>query len=114
MNWMNAKQFAIGVVWLGFAILILQVFVHDGKAAFTLPFDSLTNTAGTIDLVIELTLVSIWMYFDARRRKRSAIPFILIAIVFGSLGPLSYLFLRFGDSRSEPIFEPAAFSRSAD
>jgi hypothetical protein len=101
---MNMKQIAVGIVWLGFAALTGVVFLHDGRAAFGLPFDSLTNTAGMIDLVIELTLVSIWMYQDARKRGKSAIPFIAISVVFGSLGPLAYLFFRFGDSRAEPIF----------
>jgi hypothetical protein len=101
---MNIKQMAVGIVWLGFATLTVLVFLHDGKAAFALPFDSLTNTAGMVDLLIELTLVSIWMYFDARRRGTSAIPFIIASAVFGSLGPLAYLFFRFGDPRAEPIF----------
>ena len=48
---MNIKQMAIGIVWLGFAIFTVVVFLHDGKAAFALPFDSLTNTAGMIDLL---------------------------------------------------------------
>jgi hypothetical protein len=101
---MNIKQMAIGIVWLGFATLAVLAFLHDGKAAFALPFDSLTNIAGMIDLFIELTLVSIWMYFDARKRGTSAIPFILVSAVFGSLGPLAYLFFRFGDPQAEPIF----------
>lgn len=101
---MNVKQMAVGIVWLGFATFTVVVFLHDGRAAFALPFDSLTNTAGMIDLFIELTLVSIWMYFDARKRGTSAIPFIVVSAVFGSLGPLAYLFFRFGDPRAEPIF----------
>jgi hypothetical protein len=101
---MNIKQMAVGVVWLGFATLAVLAFLHDGKAAFALPFDSLTNIAGMIDLFIELTLVSIWMYFDARKRGTSAIPFIVVSAVFGSLGPLAYLFFRFGDPHAEPIF----------
>ena len=101
---MNIKQMAVGIVWLGFAIFTVVVFLHDGKAAFALPFDSLTNTAGMIDLFIELTLVSIWMYFDARKRGTSAIPYIVVSAVFGSLGPLAYLFFRFGDPRAEPTF----------
>ena len=104
---MNIKQMAVGIVWLGFATFTVLVFLHDGKAAFALPFDSLTNTAGMIDLFIELTLVSIWMYFDARKRGTSAVPFIVISAVLGSLGPLAYLFFRFGDPRAEPIFQPS-------
>ncbi len=98
MNW---KQALVGIVWLGFAGLAVAVFFHDGKQAFTLPCDSLTNAAGMIDLLIELTLVSIWMYFDARSRGTTAVPFILMALVLGSLGPLTYLFFRFGDAAPE-------------
>ncbi|MGA6971578.1 MAG: hypothetical protein WBY93_08110 [Candidatus Binatus sp.] len=100
---MNTKPAVVGIIWLAFAALTVLVFFHDGKAAFAMPFDSLTNTAGMIDLLIELTLVSIWMYFDARKRGTTAIPFIAIAVVFGSLGPLAYLFFRFGDSRAADL-----------
>jgi hypothetical protein len=101
---MNAKQLVVGIVWLGFAVLTIAIFALEGKAAFAIPYDRLTSVGVTVDLFIELALVSIWMYFDARKREKSAIPFILIALVFGSLGPLTYLFLRLGDSRAEPIF----------
>ncbi len=101
---MNINQMAVGIVWLGFAIFTVVVFLHDGKAAFALPFDSLTNIASMIDLFIELSLVSIWMHFDARKRGTSAIPLIVVSAVFGCLGRLAYLFFRFGDPRAEPIF----------
>lgn len=101
---MNAKQLIVGIVWLGFASLTVLVFTREGSAAFAIPYDRLTSVGVTVDLFIQLTLVSIWMYFDARKRGKSAIPFILIALVLGSLGPLTYLFLRLRDSRAEPIF----------
>jgi hypothetical protein len=101
---MNAKQLVVGMVWLGFAVLTIAIFALEGKAAFAIPYDRLTSVGVTVDLFIELALVSIWMYFDARKLEKSAIPFILMALVFGSLGPLTYLFLRLGDSRAEPIF----------
>ena len=44
------------------------------------------------------------MYFNARQRGTSAIPFIVASAVFGSLGPLTYLFFRFGDPHAESIF----------
>jgi hypothetical protein len=104
---MNGKQLAIGVVWLGFAGLTVLMFMRDGSGVFSLPFDSLTNTTAMIDLLIELALVSIWMYFDARKRGTTAIPFIVMAVFLGSLGPLTYLFFRFGDERAEPIAQLA-------
>jgi hypothetical protein len=100
---MNAKQLVVGIVWLGFAVLTIAIFAQ-GSAALALPYDWLASIGVTVDLFIALALVSIWMYFDARKRGKSAIPFILMALVFGSLGPLTYLFLRFTDSRAEPIF----------
>ena len=46
------------------------------------------------DLVICLTLISIWMYRDARARGSNAIPYIVVAALFGAAGPLAYLIGR--------------------
>ena len=97
---MNAKQLVVGIVWFGFAAM----FDVEGNAALAIPYPRLASIGVTADLFIELVIVSIWMYFDAQKRGKSAIPFILMALVLGSLGPLTYLFLRLGDSRAEPIF----------
>ena len=101
---MNAKQLVVGIVWLGFAALTIAIFAVEGSTALAIPYPRLASIGVNVDLFIALALVSIWMYFDARKRGKSAIPFILMALVFGSLGPLTYLFLRLGDSRAEPIF----------
>jgi hypothetical protein len=101
---MNAKQLVVGIVWLGFAALTIAIFAVEGRAALAIPYPRLASIGVTVDLLIALALVSIWMYLDARKRGKSAIPFILMALVFGSLGPLTYLFLRLGDPRAEPIF----------
>lgn len=101
---MNGKQFVVGIVWLGFAMLTIAIFAVEGSAALAIPYPRLASIGVTVDLFIELVLVSIWMYFDARKRGKSAIPFILMAVVLGSLGPLTYLLLRLGDSRAEPIY----------
>jgi hypothetical protein len=100
---MNGKQMIVGIVWLGFAALTVIMFIRDGSAVFSMPFDSMTNMVATIDLLIELALVSTWIYFDARRRGTSAIPFIVMTVFLGSLGPLTYLFFRFGDEQAAPI-----------
>jgi hypothetical protein len=104
---MNGKQLVVGIVWLAFAVLTVAIFAVEGSTALAIPYPRLASIGVTVDLFIELVLVSIWMYIDARKRGKSAIPFILMALVFGSLGPLTYLFLRLGDSRAEPIFRIA-------
>ena len=101
---MNVEQLVVGIVWLGFAALTIAIFAVEGSAALAIPYPRLASIGVTVDLFIELVLVGIWMYFDARKRGKSAIPFILITLVLGSLGPLTYLFLRLGDSRAEAIF----------
>src|SRR2546427_789075 len=85
------------LLWLGFAALTIAIFAVEGSTALAIPYPRLASIGVTVDLFIALALVSIWMYFDARKRGKSAIPFILMALVFGSLGPLTYLFLRLGD-----------------
>lgn len=46
------------------------------------------------DLVISLTLISIWMIVDARKHGNSWTPFLGITILFGIAGPLLYLIVR--------------------
>ncbi len=46
------------------------------------------------DLVVSLVLVMSWVLVDARRRGKTGWPWVLVTAVFGSLGPLVYLFLR--------------------
>ena len=46
------------------------------------------------DLVIALTLVMLWMYRDARDRGATFLPFALLTLTLGSIGPLTYLLVR--------------------
>jgi hypothetical protein len=46
------------------------------------------------DLAIVAVLACLWMIGDARERRLSAWPFVLITLVGGSFGPLLYLVVR--------------------
>lgn len=46
------------------------------------------------DLVIALILASCWVISDARANNRSPLPWLLITLFLGSIGPLLYLAFR--------------------
>lgn len=46
------------------------------------------------DFLISLTLVTLWIVRDARRRGRSPWPWVALVLATGSLGPLIYLIAR--------------------
>jgi len=48
----------------------------------------------SIDLVIALSLVTLWMVRDARERGAAVLPYVLATLVLGSIGPLLYLISR--------------------
>ena len=57
------------------------------------------------DLVISLTLVSAWMWRDAKATGRTLWPWLVATLVLGSFGPLFYLLTRkpviqFGNARN--------------
>src|SRR5712671_6855383 len=72
---MNAKQLVVGIVWLGFAALTVAIFAVEGSTALAIPYPRLASIGVTVDLFIALALVSIWMYFDARKRGEICDPF---------------------------------------
>ncbi len=47
-----------------------------------------------VDLAICLSLMAVWMLRDARFRSASVVPFLPLAILFGPVGSLLYLFTR--------------------
>lgn len=55
---------------------------------------ALANAASTqvfCDLIVSLSLVSVWMIRDARRRGIAVAPYLWCTLLFGSFGPLLYL-----------------------
>ena len=48
----------------------------------------------TLDLVLALAMVCIWMWQDARSHGRNALPWIVATAFIGSIAPLAYWAFR--------------------
>jgi hypothetical protein len=94
---MNAKQIGLGCVLIGFsALTAYTVYLHGYFGFFALlAANAATITAG-VDLVIALGLILVWMEQDAQERGISPLPYVLLTLALGSVGPLLYLIRRAG------------------
>ena len=91
---MNERVIAT-LVLIPFALYSLWVVVAHGPLGFlTLARREPWAMQMFIDLGIYCVLGIVWMVSDARRRQVRVWPFVLVAILAGSLGPLAYLALR--------------------
>ena len=95
---MNRKQLVLSV-----ALIVLlacdaySVYLYGYTGFFRLILSNFGGFTAFLDLAIALVLILVWMGDDARARNASAIPFIILTILLGSVGPLLYLIRRFGD-----------------
>jgi len=106
---MNRKQIALGIVLADFAaITAYAVWQHGYVGVFQLALSSWATGLVFIDLVIALGLVLVWMMGDSRERGLAFLPYAMLTLAFGSVGPLLYLIRREG--RSVPA---ASFARAA-
>ena len=106
---MNLKQFALALVLLPFLALSGYVIATIGFQGFYEAANANPSTRLMMfDLTIVLSLMSIWMYLDARERPFSAIPYIVVCALIGAAGPLLYLIRREAGLRGR---EPAAGAR---
>jgi uncharacterized protein DUF2834 len=92
---MNGKVIALSFVLLDFAALSAYAVYQYGYLGVIqrMLADSATTLA-FVDLTIALSLVVAWMWQDARARGTSVLPYILLTLAFGSVGPLLYLIRR--------------------
>jgi len=92
---MNAKQIGLGVVLADFAALTAYALYQYGFVGF---FELMLSNAATVtalvDLVIALSLVMVWMWRDAKARGVSPLPYVILTLTLGSVGPLAYLIRR--------------------
>lgn len=82
---------------LGFTLytLFTMLTAEQSLLAFGRELLSRPDTAQVvIDLYLMGGLACVWMYRDARRRGRSALPYILLTAVFVSVGPLLYIVVK--------------------
>ena len=102
---MNLKQIVTGLVLADFVALTAYAVWQHGYLAFldVAAMNAITVQV-SVDLVIALSLVTLWMWNDARARGVSPLPYVVVTLFLGSIGPLLYLFRRFGD---EPAHESA-------
>jgi len=104
---MNRKQWLLAIVLAAFSILNAYVLYQYGYGGFVdLVMANAATVAVLVDLTIALSLVAIWMWSDAQKRGISALPYLAITLVLGSIGPLLYLLRVAG--RPEPLVSPAA------
>ncbi len=92
---MNAKQLGLSVVLIGFAALNAYVVYEYGYVGFfQLVLANAATVAALVDLTIALSLVTLWMWQDARERGIGVVPYVILTLTLGSIGPLCYLIRR--------------------
>ncbi len=92
---MSTRLLLVLTVIVAFGALTAAAVVDVGYFGILEPhFQSWGGAQVFVDLVIVCLLACIWMVNDAPSRGLSAWPFVLITLIAGSFGPLSYLAVR--------------------
>jgi hypothetical protein len=110
---MNAKRIGLGIILVDFIALNAWVIYQYGYVGFfTAMFANIATIAVFVDLTIALSLIAYWMWQDARKEGRAFLPYFLLTLTLGSVGPLLYLIRRVGSESTQghaltPQQEPA-------
>ena len=95
---MKIKQIGLGIVLAGFSILTAYALLEYGYVGFFRKVTAnLASVTLLVDLVISLTIIMVYLGNDAKERGFSALPYLLLTLAFGSVGPLLYLIRRLGN-----------------
>jgi 4-amino-4-deoxy-L-arabinose transferase-like glycosyltransferase len=104
---MSRKQWLLAFVLFDFIVLNLYVMSQYGVAdMIALVTANAVTVLVMVDLTIALSLVSVWMWNDARDRGMSALPYVAVTLLLGSIGPLIYLLRTTGEHA--PVAAPAS------
>jgi len=99
---MNCLQKLLAAVFIAFVALTGYAVHYHGVCEFAhLAVATPANLTLTTDLAISLSLVSAWLWRDARTRGVSPWPYLLLTAVLGSVGPLAYLIGKSGCTGSK-------------
>ncbi len=113
---MNAKQIGLSVLLADFlALVAYAVYQYGYIGVFELMLANVATMAAFADLVIALSLIIAWMVRDARARGVSAMPYVLLTLALGSVGPLAYLIRRLASEQPHGVATsvPATAGRRA-
>ena len=92
---MNRTVLLLGLVLADFLALTGWALYHHGYVGL---FEAAVATPAGIqvfsDLVIALSLFTVWMWRDARARGIAVFPFMVLTATLGSIGALAYLLRR--------------------
>jgi hypothetical protein len=88
----TGRRIALGIVLASFTALTAYAIEQHGLAgSLELCFANAATTTLFVDASIALGLLVMWMWDDARAHGRAWLPYALLTLVFGSVGPLLYL-----------------------
>ena len=95
---MNRKQIVLSAALIVLlAMDAYSVYLYGYVGFFRMVLANVAGVTAFVDLVIALVLILAWMGDDARERKVSALPYLILTVALGSVGPLVYLIRRFAD-----------------
>jgi len=95
---MNRKQLVLSAALIVLlAMDAYSIYLYGYIGFFRMVLANFAGVTAFVDLAIALVLILAWMGDDARQRKVSAIPYLVLTVALGSIGPLLYLICRFKD-----------------
>jgi len=84
---MNRKQLALsGALIVLLAVDAYAVYLYGYIGFFRMVLANFAGFAAFVDLAIALVLILVWMGDDARQRKVSTLPYLVLTFALGSVG----------------------------
>ena len=93
---MITKKLPVLCVFVPFVAYTAWVIVNGGSFAEIAAAFTVNPWVGqvTVDLVVALTMVCTWIWYDARSHGRNPLPWVVATCFTGSIAPMAYLLMR--------------------